>query len=351
MLRDIRIKNYRCFQEFHIDGLARVNLLVGSNNIGKTSLLEALYLLVNQENPQSLLEILHNRGEVAEQFISGVPGEMSRISTAYPVKHIFHSHQLKPNQTIHLQSEKEFPLSLQIQLNSVTHPDPLKVSALSLSFSYGDNEGKQILLRDDGAIETQYFRFPKEFKPYLLLSNNKILDFDKMATICSNITLTSKEDKVVEALQIIEPDVERIGFTIRQPYNFGILLKKSGDSHPLPLSSMGEGMRRIFTLVMAAVTAENGFLLVDEIDTGLHYEIQTDMWRLIIQIAQQLNVQVFATTHSWDCICALQEALEELEDNSVVKLFRLSRKYGKLRPVEYTADDLDIAVRQSIEVR
>jgi predicted ATP-dependent endonuclease of OLD family len=81
-----------------------------------------------------------------------------------------------------------------------------------------------------------------------------------------------------------------------------------GQRDPIPLGSMGDGMRRILTLAMCAVNVENGFLLIDEIDTGLYYEVQADMWRLILETAQRLDVQVFATTHSWDCVSAFQEA-------------------------------------------
>lgn len=114
---------------------------------------------------------------------------------------------------------------------------------------------------------------------------------------------------------------------------------------------MGDGMRQILTLTMAAVNSENGVLLVDEIETGIHYKAQVDMWRLLMETAQELNIQIFATTHSWDCICAFQEALEEREDQSIGKLFRIDNKYGKLRSVEYTPDEIAVAVRQSIEVR
>ncbi len=189
----------------------------------------------------------------------------------------------------------------------------------------------------------------QNLEKYIFISSNRIY-LELMTRIWDNISLTSKEDKVVEALQIIEPKVERIGFYISEVQEM-IRVKLKGEKNPLPLSSMGDGMSRILSLAMAAVTAENGVLLVDEIDTGLHYQVQTDMWRLIIQTARELNIQVFATTHSWDCICALQEVLAELEDKSIVKLFRLSQKYGKLRAVEYDSEDIDIAVRQSIEVR
>ncbi|MGK7955713.1 MAG: ATP/GTP-binding protein, partial [Crocosphaera sp.] len=179
------------------------------------------------------------------------------------------------------------------------------------------------------------------------------INYDYLDDIEKNwdlIQLTPKEDKVIEALQIINPDIERIGFTVSQ-YTKQIRLKIKGEDQPIPLSSMGQGMYRILGLITTAVILENGVLLVDEIETGLHYKAQTDMWRLLIKTAQELNVQIFATTHSWDCICAYQEALEDIEDKSVGKLFRLDSKYGKLRAVEYKADDVSIAVDQGIEVR
>lgn len=105
------------------------------------------------------------------------------------------------------------------------------------------------------------------------------------------------------------------------------------------------------TLAMSAVNVENGFLLIDEIDTGLYYEVQADMWRLILETAQRLDVQVFATTHSWDCVSAFQEALGNVKNSEIGKLFRLDMKYGKIRAVEYLAEDLKIALQQNIEVR
>ena len=61
MLRDITIENYRLFEEFHLEGMTRVNLLVGMNNSGKSSLLEAIYLLMNSENSVALSEVLSKR--------------------------------------------------------------------------------------------------------------------------------------------------------------------------------------------------------------------------------------------------------------------------------------------------
>jgi len=384
MLPDLTIQNYRTFKDFQIDGLARVNLIVGNNNSGKTSLLEAVYLLVNQGRIQCLIDLLHNRGEIVEQSISIVTGENQRPANGYQIRHIFYGHQLNFDQTISLESQKRHPLSLQIQVNQppqVKHPFPSEVpsyftsegmgispSGFLLLFLYGQDIKMPITVRDDGLITEQSFQLIKQYQPnFSVTSNNPShfftssnpslflttsnLSFEQLAVFWDGITLTPKEENVVAALQILDPNVERLSFTSRQTANSGILLKVRGQRDPIPLGSMGEGMSRILSLAMASVTVENGVLLVDEIETGLYYQSQTDMWRLILEIAQRLNVQVFATTHSWDCVSAFQEALAKSEDSSIGKLFRLSRRNDNIRPVAYTAEELAIAVRQSIEVR
>ncbi len=65
MLTDLSIKNFRLFEKFKIDNLARVNLIVGKNNVGKSTLLEAIQLLVSQGSPQALFEQLEARGEIS----------------------------------------------------------------------------------------------------------------------------------------------------------------------------------------------------------------------------------------------------------------------------------------------
>jgi hypothetical protein len=99
-------------------------------------------------------------------------------------------------------------------------------------------------------------------------------------------------------------------------------------------------------------TANDNVLLIDEIDTGLYYDTQFDVWRLLIETAQRLNVQIFATTHSLDCVRAFQEALSQSSDPSSGLLFRLSvRDKTEIQPVLYHSDELAIAIQEDIEVR
>ncbi|MEG3898661.1 MULTISPECIES: AAA family ATPase [unclassified Microcoleus] len=376
MLRDLTIQNYRCFKDFHIDDLARVNLMVGQNNSGKTTFLEAIYLLVQQQNIQALFDVLNSRGEISNIQTKAASGQTVNRSK-YQFEHIFYGHQLTPDRSIYIQSQQEQQLSLKIQANPtnqqmvipVAEELETKFSAWELIAYYNQNSHVKIELLRDATIARIASLLPAQLTElnnnynynYLsLFEPNKdnfnlikttAITFNEMAVFWDAITLTPKEESVVAALQILEPDVERISFTSNPTNNSGILIKIRGQNHPIPLGSMGDGMQRILSIAMAAVSSENGFLLVDEIDTGLYYQTQTDMWRLIFETAQQLNVQVFATTHSWDCIAAFQEALEQSQDSSVGKLFRLSRRGEDIRAVEYTPDELSVAVRQSIEVR
>ena len=380
MLKDVTIKNYRCFEDFTIDGLSQVNLIVGSNQVGKTSLLEAIYLLVMNESefPDSLFYILDQRREFIVRSLEGkykLPSDYD----VYELTNIFNRNDKKEKKISIIASGEEKYFNMQYYQETLTcnnlksrekveeigieemereieeREREIKIEMERLYSSFSPNILINEVKRKENKIIAKVNKIHlneflnQNLEKYIFISSNRIY-LELMTKIWDNISLTSKEDKVVEALQIIDPKVERIGFYISEVQEM-IRVKLKGEKNPLPLSSMGDGMSRILSLAMAAVTAENGVLLVDEIDTGLHYQVQTDMWRLIIQTARELNIQVFATTHSWDCICALQEVLAELEDKSIVKLFRLSQKYGKLRAVEYDSEDIDIAVRQSIEVR
>ncbi len=355
MLSDLTIHNYRSLQDFHIDGLAQVNLIVGSNNSGKTSLLEAIYLLVNQNNPQSMIDLLDNRGEVALS-------KTSNLSHSYQIKHIFNNHQLSFNHNIDIQSQKQSPLKLQIKLSLADNQEELyeyisenELPVLTLDFAYNSHQELKIPVYEDGTLEARIFR-TRSAKSLLELTppackflTTENTNFNQLSILWDSINLTPKEDEVVKALQIIEPHVERISFTSSR--NSNIIIKMRGHRDPVPLGSMGDGMRRLLTLALSAVNVENGFLLIDEIDTGLYYEVQADMWRLILETAHRLNIQVFATTHSWDCVRAFEEALEDTVDSTIGKLFRLDSKYGKIRAVEYLPEELKIAVQQNIEVR
>ena len=115
------------------------------------------------------------------------------------------------------------------------------------------------------------------------------------------------------------------------------------------MRTFGDGVNRLFGVVLSLCNARNGILLVDEIENGLHYSVQPEIWEMIFRLARSLNVQVFATSHSWDCVNAFQLAAAESPDDGV--LIRISKKGDQVIPTRFSEEDLRIVSRDQIEVR
>ena len=182
-----------------------------------------------------------------------------------------------------------------------------------------------------------------------LLSNNMLARFwDKVA-------LTEEEKFTIQALRLIDQRIERInvvGSGEQGPRWVGrrAIVKLFNHATPVPLKSLGDGVTRMFSTGLALANSRNGFLVVDEAENGIHYSVQRDFWRMVLHTAQQNNVQVLATTHSWDCVQGFARAAVDSSDIDCV-LVRLDRDDAELRAVEYTEEDLETAANQGIEVR
>jgi len=177
------------------------------------------------------------------------------------------------------------------------------------------------------------------------------LDGSLISLLWNNVQLRPQEDDVRSALQFVAPDVERVSIRIDQELPGPIpIVAVKGSNQPFPLRTMGDGMVRLFGMLLALVNAQDGFLVLDEIENGLHYSIQPDVWRTIFRVAGRLNVQVFATTHSWDCIEAFQKAAAE-NASPDGRLIRLEELHGKVVAASFDREDLAVITRDSLEVR
>lgn len=184
------------------------------------------------------------------------------------------------------------------------------------------------------------------------------LDINEITQLFDEIVLTPEETFTLEALQIIEPKIERIASIGPEKYGSnnrivgarGGFLVKVSDQKPIPIGSMGEGIWRILALAIALVSAQGGVLLVDEIDTGLHFSTMSDMWKLIWKTAKKLDVQVFATTHNSDCWSSLADVIqnEDLEGEEIT-IHRIEA--NKNTSVVFTEPEIVIAAQRDIEVR
>jgi AAA15 family ATPase/GTPase len=126
-----------------------------------------------------------------------------------------------------------------------------------------------------------------------------------------------------------------------------------GLANLISLPLMGDGMLRLTNFVLQIANAQNGVLLIDEIENGLHYSVITNVWKAIASAAKEYNTQVFATTHSWECVLSAHEAFESSETyDSDFQLHRLDRLNDvEIKAVTYSKRSLSAAIRAGLEVR
>ena len=136
--------------------------------------------------------------------------------------------------------------------------------------------------------------------------------------------MTDNEDQAIEALKLIFGDkLGRVAVTgDRRHYDRRVIVKLRDHSDPVPLKSLGDGAVRLFSIALALANIRGGILTIDEAENGIHHSVQKDFWNMILQTAYKNNIQVLATTHSWDCARGFAQAAIE-DKNSKGLLIRL----------------------------
>jgi hypothetical protein len=377
VLRTLSLESYRGFRRFELHDLGRVNLIVGTNNSGKTSILEAAHMLVGHGDATAIWSALARRGEDYEVREDG------RFLRNYSIRHLFAGHELaigarfmltgRTERTaigfiaeVHDREEADDRRFSQPRLfESLDQPgtaEQASAYALRLAWDGEPPIAVTVEVNRGGGVSGESIRRARPVeapRSVVRFITAAALSPDAVIEFFEGIVLTPEEEFIVRALQIIEPTIERLatsgterwrGTTYRSTPKGGLLLRCAGIRDRIPIGSMGDGIWRLLGLSLALVHCRDGILLVDEIDTGLHYSVMEKMWRLVTETARRLNVQVFATTHSRDCFESLAAVCrEDVSAGSEVTIQRIEREKG--RSVAYTEQEIVAAARRGLEVR
>jgi hypothetical protein len=364
MLRSVTITGYRGFKHFEMHGLGRVNLLVGKNNSGKSSVLEAIGLLASRGDPTVLGTICEIRGERVE--LSEVPGSRSHIDVA----HLFLGHEPQIGSHISISGEGVGTSQVvSIRLDELNR-NQLRLFPLDrFGNSTEADEGLAIVVEAQPGERTMAFptssrtaisdvlirrstRTDSEIAVVRYISTG-FVTYGELAGKWADISLTDAEERVVSALRSLDSRIEKIALNAAPSYGYrdrarsGFKVKLRGISTPIPIGSLGDGAWRMLALSVSLAHPTTKVLLVDEIDTGLHHSAMVDMWRMVTETAKALNVQVFATTHSRDCVDALASVCTK--DGTDISLQRIEA--GTERSVSYNEGEIIAAANYEIETR
>ncbi len=377
MITSLQIQGYRGFERFEMSGLGRVTLLVGTNNCGKTSVLEALYLLALRGDPWALWQIVWRRGErVIVERDPGIIPVVRRPQHELDIHHLFRGHELPVGAKFTISSKNQAPehtISFAISEMSVKERTELFGSAedgaipsrLVLQIKGTPAPAVSVLpISRSGGVSTDVLETPSlrrtrrrsgPVTPAQFVTPESLTGEELSSLWGDRISLRPDEELVLRALQFLDRDIERVAVQTTQPQYYGsftrggFIAKIKGLEQPIPIGSMGDGMWRILAMAIAITQCKGGFLLVDEIDAGLHYTVMADMWKLIYRAAEEFNVQVFATTHSYDCVCSLAPMCHSSGDGHSITVQRVEA--GKSKAIPYNEAEIKTAVERGLEIR
>ena len=382
MLESLSIKNFRNFRSLQIESLARVNLIVGRNSVGKSNLLDAVSLYVKQGDAKYLFELLEHCRECRRVAGNGyvfretledalmslfygrtpiVYGYNDQIDiTATPASQLSNltlrflrclidQKECKPEWTV----IGSFSLDTQTYETNAIIPTNCVDRGPNYRTMLSAESGSLNWIMDAEIVPDTWRFLPSNLQGNhpLQYVRTQFAQNRNNAEFWDAISLTDKEGIALDALRILLPSIISLSYKSDKQGDRIPYIKLRSQDVPVPFYSLGEGVGRILTLILHLVNAKDGTLLIDEFENGLHYTIQEPLWKMIFQIAEQLNVQVLATTHSEDCLWAFSEVLKENGHSDQGKVLRLAEVKSDIVCTSFDSHDMEKVLQKEMEIR
>ena len=349
MLEILHVRRFRGLKDLEAGPFGRVNLVAGKNNVGKTTFLEAIFLLGAAGNPRVALNSHLIRLE-PDMVVTTSISETVWTPLFFELETdgllaIAGRHSLAGAMelTVELRRPVTTEISRSEDKGTVVEDRPRE---RALKFRYVDPIAGTLESEARETANDIKFHQASTYVPF----SGAILQPRAGSTKADAVRLgqlrKQKRGKLlVDALRVVEPRLESIedNASSGEP----MIWVDVGLSELVPLPVMGAGMTHVTRVVLAAATVPGGIVLVDEIENGLHHSVLPDVWRVVGKVAEQFNVQVFATTHSFECVEAAYEALGADD----FRLHRLEVDDEVNRCMTYEPAAIEGAIHHNLEVR
>lgn len=360
MFSSIKVSGYKGIAELALFKIPRILLIGGRNNVGKSSLLEAIFLVLDRMNPELLSRHFAFRGVGLLplnpdslwrpsfcQYNLSTPIEVElcdsrskclKLRVAYDPS--FTSFNIQQPNTV-------APNAFQTSSSAV-----LPVQALHITATYAN----RVVQDSDLIIQAQGFALQVKNAeptpiPGVYISSTARSSPREDATRFGQLDLENRTGPILDVVRLVEPRV--LGLSV-VAVGDGAEIHADVDGFPrkIPISLMGDGVGRILSITLALFVSPGGVVLVDEIENGLHHSKLPGFWKAITKASIEAECQLIATTHNYECLSAASQSTADIDKSSFayVRLDR-SMKTGKLTSVHYSGDELAAALASEFEVR
>lgn len=328
----IKIKEYKIFKDFKIDKLNKINIFAGYNNSGKTSLLEAIYLLTKQNDIVSFLELIKLKNKLSSLnpiWLNEVFDEIINISGVF--NKIETSIYFNKFEAININKQDDYIASYELK----TILNGRKLDNTIHTFGY------KSLKRENEKVEHLCNAIFKS--PYFYNLNEVVQTYNK------NTQYKTKDGKtaismVVEFLKKIDLTIKDIRLNEIDGIERFIVDSTKFNYKNLEITNYGEGMQRIFEIALAFAYSRNGIVCIDEFETAIHYTLLVEFTKFIQELADIFNVQVFLTSHSKECIDAF---VNNNYNNNEISAYFLDNVNSKVEAIYVKGDELKEYIESS----
>ncbi|MDM8550907.1 AAA family ATPase [Desulfobacterales bacterium HSG2] len=340
MLDDITIIGFRGLDGLHLQGTSKYNLIVGPNNSGKSSLLESLFLHCSPLSFKVSLALISFRSGDIKGSQHSIFEQLGWFFTKKPdasdtpdirTESVWKDIRRKTNLSIRYEAdgeilEKLFPVKITQPVRQ-SQSEGIRIGTIYFSFC----SDKQEEITQQYGFFTDHFEIPppkiKTDINALLLGSHIHRDNDVGIKEYDSSVKRGYDKKCLELMQKIDPDIEDISILLTAdgtPQLF-VSHKKLGRT---PLGNFGDGIKRMYLIAASMTACEGGVFFIDELENAIHSEALRTLADWISQAAEELDVQIFATTHSLECIDALLGS--NLSESDKLSLFKLRFKNDRL---------------------
>ena len=345
MFEKVQINHFRGIRTCSIDSLKTVNLFFGKNNCGKSSVLDAIFLICGPSNPilplninlirdypkvsrkdlkmdfyqlndENPIEIKAEDGESRSLAISIIESGMDQVQLSG-----------KSEESLSSQVEKRYGLNMDYSVDGRHYTSRLEINALDAN-------------KAETQIDDQY----REHLNCIYLSPR--YNFAASIQGLLNIIQNKDEKFIIESLRLIEPRLVDFVFTGTE------MLVDVGLKERIPINFLGDGARKMVSILTAIYNCKDGVVLIDEIDNGFHHSVMADLWQILLTVSERNHTQIYATTHDLDSIRGLITATKKMGFEDHVSAYRLQKAHdGTLEHYLFSVANMDYAVEQEIEIR
>ncbi|MDD4929135.1 MAG: AAA family ATPase [Gallionella sp.] len=301
-LTEIEIEEFKCFKGFKTSGFRRVNLLGGKNNIGKTALLEAMYINVRAKDVSRLVNAILN---------VKITRELPNLVTLG-----------RPLEVKDLLVFLDFYKRYSVKSNLIKQDFHVLFEEINKQYSFSVDE-KNIVVN---ASDINMASFLIENKAENITYFSQIKQDSVLSQLFQIIQRKNKEDDLNIFIKEFDGGIER--FKV-----IGNIPQCETNGEYRDISEFGDGLKSYISMICALYACENGYLFVDEIDNGIHYTQLDRLWEIILTLSRQTNCQVFASTHSKEMIDSFVRTAKRLKEQDISYTLLVKNKDQEIKTI------------------